>query len=103
MKESELLKLVLDWLALHRIFHWRMNTGSSGPMFYKGKRRFVRYGVPGVPDIMCCVKGRMIGIELKGDGGEQSQAQKNFQSSLEAAGGKYILARRLDEVTEAIR
>jgi hypothetical protein len=102
MKEADLLKLILDWLALHRIFHWRCNTGAFAGE-YKGKRRFIRFGVQGVPDIIGCFRGRMFGIECKAQGNDQSQKQRIFQSDLESAGGLYVLAYALEDVTERLR
>src|SRR6185312_7560242 len=44
------------------------------------------------------IGGRFIGIEVKGTGGKQSDAQKDFQARLEAAGGLYLLVMSIDEV-----
>jgi hypothetical protein len=98
VKERNLQNLILDWLAIHRIFAWRCNTGAMR----RGKR-FIRFGVKGVPDILGCYRGRMFGIEVKNDYNEQSQAQKEFEHNLTVAGGTYILARSLEHVTERLR
>jgi len=102
LTEKDLLKQVMDYLALHRIFHWRANTGAFAKE-YKGKRHFVRFGIAGVPDILGCHRGRMFGIECKKIGEEQSQKQRVFQSDLDAAGGKYVLCYKLEDVMEALR
>jgi hypothetical protein len=47
-------------------------------------------------------KGVCYGIEVKAEKGRQSDAQKEFQVRLEAAGGVYVLARGIDEVEKAI-
>jgi hypothetical protein len=101
-KEKVVLSQVLEYLALHRIFHWRANTGAFKGE-YKGKSRFVRYGRKGVPDILGCYRGRMFGIECKRLYEEQSQSQREFQSDLEAAGGKYVLCYKLEDVMEGLR
>ena len=100
--EKDLLKQVMDWLALHRVFHYRNNTGA---LVANGgaRKRFVRFGWPGSPDIICVRSGQYVGIECKALNGEQSQAQRNFQSDLEAAGGKYILCRKLEDAIEGLR
>jgi hypothetical protein len=98
VKEADLLKLVLDWLLLHRIFHRRRNTGA---MKLEGER-FVRFGKAGDPDIEIWHKGRYYAVELKSEDGKQTQAQKNFQSDLEASGNKYILARSLEDLTREL-
>lgn len=97
--ENDLKKTVLEWLALYKIFHYRQNTGAMKGE-HKGKSWFVRFAAKGSPDIVCVIGGRYVGIELKAPNGKQSEAQKEFQVNLERAGGFYILARRLEDVTE---
>lgn len=46
---------------------------------------------------MCC-EWQYVGIKCKATKGRQSENQKEFQSQLEAAGGKYILAFSIDDV-----
>lgn len=74
--------------------HYRNNSGG----FRDTNRHFYRFGAIGSPDIVCVINGQSVGIEVKGPGGKQSDHQKQFQERLEAAGGRYILARSLDEV-----
>ena len=102
VKEKDLLKLIQDWLTAHKVFHYRSNTGAVA---FKGgaKTRFVRFGTPGAPDIIAVVKGQYVGIEVKGEKGEQSQVQYDFQMDLKRAGGLYILARKLEDVTAVLR
>jgi hypothetical protein len=47
-------------------------------------------------------KGICYGIEVKGDNGRQSDAQKEFQIRFEAAGGVYVLAKGIDEVERSL-
>jgi hypothetical protein len=102
MLERDLLKLVLDYLKLHRILHWRQNV-MGVKVSRAGKEHFYRTGFPGLPDVIAVYRGRCFGIELKGDRNEQSQAQRCFESDFNAAGGKYVLARRLEDVIEALK
>lgn len=102
VKESDILKTIMDWLKVHRIWHRRNNTGSFG-MSYKGKDRFHSYGLGrGSPDIIVLHKNRIIGIEVKGPSGEQSQLQREFQTEWEREGGIYVLAYGLEDVYRAI-
>lgn len=95
MKESDVQRQILDYLALKGVFHYRNNSGG-----FKDKTgHFYRFGALGSSDIVCVVAGQYVGIEVKGPKGKQSEYQKEFQKALEAAGGKYILARSLDDVT----
>jgi hypothetical protein len=94
MKESDLQKQILDYLDLKRIFHYRNNSGA----FVDSQKHFYRFGVLGSPNIICVIAGQHLGIEVKAPKGKQSDHQKEFQKNLGAAGGRYILARSLDDV-----
>lgn len=97
-KEAAAQKAILDYLSLKKHFCWRNNSGAFAPK-HGG---FLRFGLKGSPDILCCIDGQMVGIEVKA-GTKQSDAQKDFQEKLEAAGGKYILAHNIDEVHAALQ
>ena len=94
VSESQLQKQVLAHLTqlVPHAFFWRSNTGAA-----KTASGFVRFGLPGQSDVMGCANGLMIAIELKTERGRQSAEQKAFQHRIEAAGGRYVLARTLDE------
>ena len=98
--EHDIQGQILEWLSLHRIFHYRNNTGAVKAS-WNGKERFVRYGVKGAPDIIAVSKGRYIGIEVKRESKELSEAQVEFMDGLEEAGATYILAYCLEDVSEA--
>lgn len=95
--EHEVQGQILEWLTIKHIFHFRNNSGAMK----KGKH-YVKFGVPGMPDIIAVINGRFIGIEVKGPDGEQSPKQKDFQMSLEYAGGQYILVSSLLELEERL-
>lgn len=98
MKESDVQRQILDYLALKRIFHYRNNSGA----FKRDDGHFYRFGATGSPDIICVVNGQYVGIEVKAANGKQSDHQKEFQKSLDAAGGKYILAYSLEDVMRCV-
>ena len=45
----------------------------------------------GVPDILSCIDGNFVGIEVKSDKGIQSKLQKYNQQKIEMEGGRYFL------------
>lgn len=98
MKESDIQKQILDYLALRHIFHYRNNSGA----FVDSQKHFYRFGATGSPDIICVINGQYVGIEVKAPNGRQSEPQKAFQQSLEQSGGRYILAYSLDDVIRDI-
>jgi hypothetical protein len=74
---------------------WRSNTGVA-----HGPGRFVRFGVPGSPDLYGIIGpgGRYIGIETKSSTGRQREEQKVFESVVKSLGGIYILAYSIEDV-----
>lgn len=101
--ERDIQKQIVDWLTLRGLFWRRNNTGASGPMFHKGKRRFVRYSSPGAPDIYVVHRGLYIAIEVKRPGGRQSEDQIAFMDELRTRGeGIYVLAYSLEDVIKAL-
>jgi hypothetical protein len=98
VKEQDIQRQILDWLELNHIFHWRSNTGAFAGE-YKGKKRFVRFGKKGTPDIFAVYDGEIFGIEVKGPNGELSEEQKEWRNEFWHAGGYYVVARCLEDVT----
>ena len=93
--EKATQKAIIDYLGYKNVFFYRQNSGAM-----KTERGgFYRFGVTGAPDIIAVNKGIYYGIEVKDIKGKQSDGQKDFQKNLEKAGGVYILARSLDDVT----
>ena len=106
--ERDIQKTILQYLELKKIFHWRNNSGSIFSQ-YKGKTRMIKLGTTGSPDIFVlqysthnCYHNEIsiIGIEIKTKTGKQSLEQIVWQEEFEKVGGRYILARSLDDVIE---
>jgi len=57
-------------------------------------------GTNGSADISATIKGRSVKIEVKYGKDIQSQAQKDYQTSIESAGGVYVIARDFDSWKE---
>ena len=58
------------------------------------------YGTNGVPDIICCYKGRFLGLECKLPGGRLTKLQKRAIEKINHAGG---VACRVESVEDAKR
>jgi hypothetical protein len=54
-------------------------------------------GTRGTADISATIAGKSVKIEVKIGSDRQSQAQKEYQRMIEAAGGMYVIARSFDE------
>ena len=101
MKESDIQRAILDYLAAKRVFAIRMNSGA---MFgkHKGKGWAVRFGMKGMADILAFpyVDFHILPtwIEVKMPLASPSAEQCAFGVMVEAEGHRYILARSVDDV-----
>ena len=60
------------------------------------------YGTAGVPDIICCYKGRFIALEVKAPDGKAKALQDATIRRIIGAGGIARIVRSLEEVKEII-
>ena len=60
------------------------------------------YGTAGVPDIICCYKGRFIALEVKAPDGKATALQDATIRRIIGAGGIARIVRSLEEVKEII-
>lgn len=103
MKESPIQHLILDYLAAEHILAFRMNTGALPAGGDDGtKRRWVRFGVKGMADILAFPHGSVLWIETKSTTGRLSGLQESFARQVREAGHIYQPARALEPVIEAI-
>ena len=65
------------------IFFWKEHGGT--------------YGTNGIPDIICCYKGRFLGLEVKLPGGKLTALQRRALEKINAAGG---IGRRVESVDD---
>lgn len=96
--QQQITREILRYLASKSIFHYRQKSGAVS----SGQGGFHRFGTVGSPDIVCVIKGRYMGIEIKAPKGKQTEHEKEFQNKLEQAGGMYILAYSLDDVIKSL-
>lgn len=96
--EQQIQNAILGWLAAEHILAFRNNSGAM-----KLENRFVRFGVPGMADIVAYPYAAVVWIECKSSTGKQSELQRSFQRQVEAVGHGYVLARSVDDVEEALK
>ena len=101
--ESDLVKACLVWLRTCKPagVWYRSNTGAFAGE-YNGKKRFVRFGVPGMSDIGGVLNGRAIFIECKTATGKLSENQITFGEQVTRAGALYAVVRSLEELEAVI-
>ena len=95
MTSAQLTKDIIKYCILQGHYVVRVNNFPS--------RKYRKGNVtPGVSDIMGCTKdGRALAIEVKTTD-QQSIYQKQFEEHYDSRGGIYILARKLEDVTDLI-
>lgn len=84
--ESRLSRKVLDALKARGIFAYKVLGGPST--------------MAGLPDIIACVDGRFVGIEMKVPGKREnvSERQKYVHNKIRLAGGSVWVCTSVDEV-----
>ena len=73
---------------------------GSDVFFWKGHGRM--YGTNGVPDIICCYKGRFLGLECKLPGGRLTELQKRAIKKINRAGGVACRVESVEDVKRVI-
>lgn len=97
--EKDTQRAILQYLRLLGAFAFRVNTGAT-----KIGDRFIRFNdVVGCPDILCCLGGRFVGVEVKRKGGRLRPEQAACMDSIRKAGGLAFVARSVDDVVAALR
>lgn len=114
--EQQILNSILDYLAVRKIWHRRMNTGAI-----KVDKRFFRFGSVGMGDILATPifsirvphmdfldEGKLLHypipcwFEVKAPKGKQSDAQIEFQKEVEEHGHCYFVVRSIEDVETAL-
>lgn len=96
--ERDIQKAIVQYLRLKGILAFRMNSGAS-IQYYKGRSRLIRYGVPGMADIVAFPQWKPVHwIEVKRDKGKLSPDQQHFALIVGAEGHKYIVARSIEDL-----
>lgn len=78
---------------------FRLNVGFARTAAGAG----VRFGVPGMADILACVGPRYVWLEVKTPRGRQTPEQRNFQAAIEAIGGVYRVVRSVEDAVAVIQ
>lgn len=101
-KESDLQKLILDWLNINRYCAWRNYVGAV----IRKNGIFSPNPAKGIPDILGILKngsGRMFAIEVKSAKGRISPAQSDWIIRMNQYGAGAFVARDLETVIRKLR
>lgn len=61
-----------------------------------------QYGTAGIPDLICCYKGKFIAFEVKTDTGKATVLQRLTIRQIQNAGGYACIVRSVDDVKKII-
>lgn len=85
MSETDIVKAILRYLkTVDQCFCWKEHGGM--------------YGTAGIPDIICCYRGRFYGFEVKTETGRPTELQKATIRKIHRAGGTAAIVRSVDDV-----
>lgn len=82
-----------------KILEWLRKQPETKPI----KVTVNQFMEAGVADIICCIRGRYVAIEVKRKGGVVSPLQERFLAFVAKAGGIGFVAYSLDDVKAATR
>lgn len=102
MKETALVRQILDYCSWQNLLFWRNQSGAVKVTNSYGKQHMMRLGATGSPDLIGCIKGNLIGIECKVGKNKTTQLQEEFGERIRKAGGLYKVVYSLDEFIEFI-
>lgn len=89
MNESDITKSILKYLkTLPRCFFWKEHGGI--------------YGTSGIPDIIVCIDGRFIALEVKTQKGKTTPLQNAAIRKIRSSGGFAFVVRSVEEAKNAI-
>ena len=90
MLEKDITAAILRYLrGLPECFCWKEHGGP--------------YGTAGIPDIICCYRGRFLGLEVKQPGGKLTKLQEITLERIRAAGGSAHMVTSVAEVRDIIQ
>lgn len=86
--ENKVKKSVQEYLDSLGAYHFKVH----GSVYMRA----------GIPDIICCYKGKFIGIETKDGNNKASELQLAHGRKIERNGGIFVIAYSIEDVKEAL-
>jgi len=89
MLEKDITNAIMRYLkTIPGCFAWKEHGGM--------------YGTSGLPDIICCIDGQFVVLEVKTPDGKVTKLQEVTLAKIQAAGGMGVVVRSVDEVKTII-
>lgn len=100
-QESGIQAACLTYLQLlenqHKLWFLRNNSFAGHIQRANGSRGFIHNAKKGAPDIIACIAGKFVGIEIKAKT-KQSPDQKLCEEAIKKIGGEYWLIHTVEEL-----
>ena len=91
--ERDIQRVILARAAeIPGVYLYRVNVSVA-----QAGRRAIRSAPTGHADLVGCVRGQYVAIEVKSVTGRQSPEQRPFAERVTSAGGRYLLVRSVDD------
>ena len=85
MKESDIVRAILKYLkTVPDCFCWKEHGGM--------------YGTAGIPDVICCYRGKFVAFEVKTEKGKTTALQESVINKIQNCGGKAAVVRSVEDV-----
>ena len=100
-KEGIIKKTILSFLYTRRnVSTFPVSTtGVFDPVSKRFRKAVNRVGTP---DILCCVGGKFLALEVKSEIGKLSESQRDIIKEIERCGGIARVVRSVEEVREIL-
>ena len=90
MLEKDIVNAIMRYLkTVPSCFAWKTHGGM--------------YGTAGIPDIICCYRGRFVGLEVKTPSGKLTKLQEITIQRIEKAKGCAFKVTSVEEVKEILK
>lgn len=101
--ELQIERAIYNWLDLYK-FNWWPTKIKGEPHMSKDGRMFMKRSKnAGFPDILCCIDGKFVTIEVKRPGNKQTEYQIEQEYKIKRAFGIYILAYCVEDVINGFK
>ena len=107
--EREVLRLTLEWLKLHGVLAWRVNTSGLRRRDKAGLDFFTRAPLVGVSDVIGVLgprtarPGVLLALEAKRPGGKLSPQQALFLEAVRSNGGIALVVTGVDDLERELK
>ena len=89
MLEKDVTAAIMRYLkTVQEMFCWKEHGGA--------------YGTAGLPDVICCYKGRFLAFEVKTTDGRLTKLQESMIKKINAAKGKAFKVTSVEEVQQIL-